>query len=75
MTTDDLIQAFGGREAVALVTGAKPNAITQWRYTGVPHRHWPALIEAANERHVSGVDFSSLQSTRPVASDRPEATA
>lgn len=65
MTTDELITAFGGREAVAQITGAKPNAITQWRLAGVPYRHWPSLIEAASSRGINGVTFEALRQTRP----------
>ena len=64
MTTDDLFAAFGGREAIEAITGARRNAINNWRTTGVPFRHWPALIRAAAERGVEGITFDTLASTR-----------
>lgn len=67
MSTDDLIAAFGGREAVEAITGARRNAINNWRTTGIPFRHWPPLIRAASERGIEGVTFESLGSTRPSA--------
>lgn len=66
MTTDDIIAAFGGRDAVMEITGKGRNHLNNWRHDGVPFRHWQALIEAAEERSIPGITMKSLRSTRPV---------
>lgn len=62
---DELLSAFGGRAAVARITGAKLNAITQWRIAGVPHRHWFPLLDAAKEQGLASVNPALLERTRP----------
>lgn len=64
MTTDELFEAFGGREAVMAVTGAHRNAANNWRHDGVPFKHWQALIEAAEERGIPGITLKTLRLTR-----------
>jgi hypothetical protein len=65
MTTDELFDAFGGREVVMAITGAARNAANNWRHDGIPFKHWPALILAAERRGIDGITFDALQGTRP----------
>ena len=65
MTTDELFEAFGGRDAVMAITGAGRNAVNNWRHDGVPFRHWPALIMEAKRRNIPGITFEALFGTRP----------
>lgn len=67
MTTDELIEKFGGREVVMAVTGAHRNAVNNWRRDGVPYKHWPVLMEAAEREGIHGVTFEELRGTRPSA--------
>lgn len=64
MTTDELFDAFGGREAVMEITGAARNAMNHWLRAGVPFKHWKPLIIAAQQRGISGITLDSLESTR-----------
>lgn len=67
MTTDEIFEAFGGRDAVMAITGAARNAANNWRRDGIPFKHWPALILTAEKRGLNGITFDALQSTRPQA--------
>jgi hypothetical protein len=67
MTASEIIQALGGRLSVAEITGAKPNAVTQWRKAGIPPFYWHKLVGAAAEKQIQGVTFETLQSTREMA--------
>jgi hypothetical protein len=63
---DALLAAFGGRNTISEITGARYNAITQWRLSGVPFRYWIPLLDAAAERNIAGVDRDLLKATRVV---------
>ena len=67
MTTEKMFQAFGGREVIMSITGAKRSAINNWSYAGVPYKHWPALLTAAEKRGLSHVvNLRTLKLTRRV---------
>lgn len=59
-----ILAQFGGARHVRDITGASRNAINLWHDGGIPFRHWPALIRAAEEGDISGVTLDSLASTR-----------
>lgn len=65
MTAAQIIAAFGGRQAMADLTGAKPDAVTQWRYIGIPAKYWPRLVDAAVAKKVAGITFAVLEATKP----------
>jgi hypothetical protein len=68
MRTDDLMALFGGQDAVERLTGASHNAVNNWRSTGVPYRHWPALIREAHRCGLGlKVTFETLEATRVFA--------
>ena len=69
---DEFLSRFGGRAAVAEITGVKPNAVTQWRKAGVPFRVWFDLIDAAEKRGIPGVNREFLRSTRAPANSDTE---
>ena len=58
MTPADIITALGGKHEVARITGATPNAVTQWRRIGVPAKFWHVLVE--HSAHV-------LRGTKPAS--------
>jgi hypothetical protein len=64
MTTDEVICAFGGREAVMAITGAARNAVNNWRHDGIPYRHYGALLKAAQARGIPGIDMDTLEASR-----------
>jgi len=65
MTASEIIKQLGGPKKVAGITGAKPNAVTQWYYAGIPGRYWPEIIAAADEAEIAGVTFDVLRGTKP----------
>lgn len=65
MKAHDIIHAFGGRQVVAEIVGAKPTAVGMWRKNGVPSKYWPTLVNAAKLRRVRGVTFDVLQGSKP----------
>ena len=73
MTAADIIAAFGGRQAMADLTGALPDAVTQWRRIGIPARYWPELVEAAPGKGVGGITFAVLRATKPEKAAKAEA--
>jgi hypothetical protein len=77
MTTDQVFQAFGGRDAVMEITGQSRNTVNHWRTTGIPWRHWPALKRAAAKRKIPGITDDALESTRskPTRSNRADCAA
>lgn len=65
MDATDIINALGGKHAVSTLTGAKPNAVTQWRRIGVPAKFWPVLVERAAEAGIEGITFDALRVSKP----------
>ena len=55
---------FGGRRAVAAITGATPNAVAQWYRIGIPAKFWPILVDTAKTRKIDGITFDALASTK-----------
>jgi len=70
MTFEALVAHFGGVEGLMAVTGAKRNAVNHWRTCGVPYRHWPTLIAAAQARRIKGITLEALEGTRPCRPSR-----
>lgn len=69
MSTDDIINLFGGRAEISSITGAKYNAITQWKQAGVPSKFWHVLVREAEERKIEGITFDALAETKVKSSD------
>jgi hypothetical protein len=67
MTPADIITALGGKHEVARITGATPNAVTQWRRIGVPAKFWHVLVEHSAQSGVSGISFDVLRGTKPAS--------
>lgn len=67
MLGPDIIAAFGGRQATALLTGAAPAAVTQWRRIGIPSRYWHVLVEEAQRRGIDGITFDALAASKPAS--------
>jgi hypothetical protein len=65
MTTPEIIEALGGRQAVAEITGSHPAAVSMWRRNGVPAKHWHVLVDHAVRAGIAGITFASLQATKP----------
>lgn len=70
MKVEEIIAALGGRLAVADLTGAKPNAVTQWRAAGIPFKYWHVLVEHAKAASVESVTYSALEQARSICSER-----
>jgi len=65
MTGAEIIEAFGGRQAIAVLTGADPAAVTQWRRNGIPAKYWHVLVDHARRLRLPGVTFEVLRQTKP----------
>jgi predicted RNA polymerase sigma factor len=63
-TTAQIIDAFGGREAVAELVGAKPRTVEMWKRIGVPHKHFALLVAIARRRGMRGVTFETLYAAK-----------
>lgn len=63
MTVDDIMDALGGRKAVAAALGVSRCAPYNWRQDGIPARHWPDLMQRAAVFGVKGVSFEVLRAT------------
>ena len=59
-TVTDLIDAFGGSTELAKALDAPPPTVAAWKHRGIPHRHFPTLVEKARERKLKGVTLASL---------------
>jgi hypothetical protein len=63
-TTAQIIHAFGGRDAVAQLTGARPRTVEQWGRIGVPHKHFQLLVDTARRRGMRGITFETLYAAK-----------
>lgn len=63
-TTAQIIDALGGRDAVAELTGARPRTVEQWTRIGVPHKHFGLLVDAAVARGVRGISHRALYAAK-----------
>jgi hypothetical protein len=64
MNATQIIDAFGGRPAMATLTGANEQAVRQWGRIGVPSKYWHVLVRRAAETGVAGVTFEVLAATK-----------
>ena len=59
MTPVDIIAKIGRRD-LAEATGAKQNAITQWRKWGIPPKFWHKIVLLPDARE-KGITFELLE--------------
>jgi len=64
MTGSEIIQAFGGRQRLAALTGASPAAVGMWRRIGIPAKYWPELVDHAAKLGISNINFASLRASK-----------
>jgi hypothetical protein len=69
MTAEQIIDALGGRKALAEVVGVSRHAPYNWLTDGIPSRHWPDLVERAAKLGVQGVTFNALRATKAKRQD------
>jgi hypothetical protein len=65
MTTDEIFDAFGGIASLMAITGARRNAINNWRYDGVPYRYFRVLLREAERAGIRGISLETLEASRP----------
>jgi predicted RNA polymerase sigma factor len=63
-TTAQIIAAFGGRDAVATLTGARVRTVEQWLRIGVPHKHFELLVTHARARGIKGISYETLYAAK-----------
>ena len=70
-STEDVLTAFGGKDQVAALTGAKPRAVEQWVRIGVPYRYFGLLVKEAHQRGIPGITHATLHTAKDAALGRP----
>ena len=63
-STERIIAAMGGREALAELTGARVRTVEQWGRIGIPHKHFDLLVKVAKRRGISGVTHQALYAAK-----------
>jgi hypothetical protein len=70
----ELLDSLGGNAAVAKIIGKGDSTVSEMRRSrSINVRYWPALIDAAKELRVRGVNAESLMRICAGASARTEA--
>jgi hypothetical protein len=70
-----IVEAFGGREAVAGITRSRLNSVRAWDWTGVPFKHFDVLVKIARARGIGWLSAEVLLATRPPRKARPKPLA
>ena len=63
-STAQVIDAFGGRDAMAELTGTRPRTVEAWLRNGVPQKHFALLVETARRRGLRGLSFETLYAAK-----------
>lgn len=63
-STAQIIEALGGRDAVAELTGTRPRTVEQWHRIGVPHKHFALLVCYARTHGLRGITYESLYAAK-----------
>lgn len=63
-STAQIIDALGGRDAVAALTGARPRTVEQWLRIGVPHKHFGLLVNQARVHGLHGITHEVLYAAK-----------
>ena len=74
-TTAQIIQAFGGRDAMAELTGTRPRTVEAWSRIGVPHKHFGLLVDTARRRGLRGLTFETLYAAKAASLRRDQGCA
>jgi hypothetical protein len=74
-TTAQIIAAFGGRDAVAELTGTRPRTVEAWTRIGVPHKHFALLVETARRHGIRGLSFETLYAAKAASLRRDHGCA
>lgn len=67
MDTSAIIDRLGGTKKTADICKVRPAAVTLWRATGMPPRHWETVVAHAKERGIDGITFDAIQAARQAA--------
>ena len=64
MDTSAIIDRLGGTKKTADLCGVTLAAVPPWRQTGIPPRHWQAIVEFAREHDIDGITYDTIQMAR-----------
>jgi hypothetical protein len=65
MSVATIIDELGGTTAVAVAIGVDAPVVSNWRRRGrIPSDWWPALVEFARRKDLSGITFDRLASVQ-----------
>ena len=60
ITSDSVIDALGGTNAVASALALKPPTVSVWRNRGIPSAHWLPLARLAADRGIAEITLEAL---------------
>ncbi len=60
MKARDVTALFGGTTKTAEVIGCSRRSVVHWHHIGIPLKHWPKLVAAAQARGIAGISFDTL---------------
>ena len=64
MDTSAIIERLGGTGETAKICVVTPAAVTLWKQTGIPPRHWHRIVSFAEEKGIPGITFDVVQADR-----------
>jgi hypothetical protein len=64
METPDIIDRLGGVVRAAAICNVTKGAVTIWKRTGIPPRHWEPVVRYAREHGIPGITFDTVQEAR-----------
>ena len=64
MSTDDILDKFGGVAGTAALCNCKKNAVYNWRRAGIPAKFWHVLAHAAAEKKIDGLTIAVISQAR-----------
>ena len=69
-STERIIAAFGGRDALVTLTGARVRTVEQWVRIGIPHKHFDLLVKTAKRRGIPGITHQALYAAKAATMGR-----
>ena len=60
MDTSDIIALMGGTKRMAAVCAVPAAAVSLWKRTGIPPKHWQGIVKAAKKAEISAITFDAI---------------
>jgi len=75
MDVAQVIEAFGGQEAAAVLFGVSKPTLYLWEEVGFPPKRWKQLAGLAERLNVAGVTLDTIMQARPSRTRTPRVRA